>query len=85
MGRVKKEPKPLQKECEFCGAVFTTFSHQTKYCPECRDPIYRASVGRKKHTPNKALFALLRKIDKYNREHGTHLSYGKYVSRFGGK
>lgn len=85
MGRVKKDPKPIQKECEFCGGMFTAFSRQTKYCPECRDPASRECAAVKKGNPNKALFALLRKIDKYNGKHGTYLSYGKYVSMMGGK
>lgn len=79
MGRVKKELKPIQKECDCCGVVFTAFSRQAKYCAECRDPLFRQTVMLKRNNPNKALFALLRKIDKYNRENGTHLSYGKYV------
>lgn len=79
MGRVKKAPKPIQKECRWCGGVFTAFSGQTAYCPECRDPASREGADLRRNNPNKALLAFLRKIDKYNEQHGTHLSYGKYV------
>ena len=85
MGRVKREPKPIQKECDCCGAVFIAFSGNAKFCEECKDPVHRELVLAKRHNPNKALFALVRKIDRYNRENGTHLSYGKYVEKVGGK
>ncbi len=67
--------------CEWCGEKFLSRSHNAKYCPECKET--RDSEGNmspsRRRNPNKVLFALLQKIDKYNRKNGTHLSYGKYV------
>lgn len=84
-GMWKQKPNPIQKECAFCGNIFIAFSGQAKYCPEHRDPETRINANRRSENPNKVLFNMVRKIDKYNREHGTHLSYGKYINLVEGK
>lgn len=72
-----KNTKWRQLECACCGEIFTTQARYVRYCPECRE--LESIDGTKIRTNvNKGLIADTRKVQKYNEEHGTSLSYGKY-------
>lgn len=68
--------------CKVCGARFTSNSRHSEYCSsECS--AYDRSAKRHTYRRNESIEAILRicrEIEAYNKEHGTHLSYGQYVS-----
>lgn len=68
--------------CKVCGARFTSTSRHSEYCStECSE--YGREQKRQSLRRSQSLEPLLkicREIDAYNKEHGTRLSYGQYVS-----
>ena len=77
------------KNCAYCGIEFTARYETTKYCKHCRQKKSAETRARNKaakgpdvykpQSDNASIIVLLRKIARYNKEHGTNLSYGKYV------
>jgi predicted nucleic acid-binding Zn-ribbon protein len=77
-------------DCIRCGEVFGAKANFALYCPDCRKEVAKensaASRARNKaegHKPkHKAqnMQSFLRELDKYNKEHGTHLTYGQFES-----
>lgn len=84
----------FEKTCKDCGKVFRTDKERAYICPECkklkkaednrkRNAAVR-SVKIKPRAENKyeretdALFAFVRRVDRYNKEHGTRYSYGQF-------
>ena len=77
------------KICAHCGVEFSAKYETTKYCKHCRQKKSaetraknKAAKGPEVYKPqsdNASIIVLLRKIAQYNKEHGTNLSYGKYV------
>ena len=82
--------KMAWRECPICYSHFKQVKVNQKYCPECRK--YRKDEIRQYLEENKAREKILKKkpiksiedisvdIRDYNKKHGTHLTYGKYVS-----
>lgn len=74
------------KACPICDELFTTPVHNQIYCKNCRTnrhtdiEKYRSGNFIKKRNPNEELKKMVSEVEKYNREHGTCLSYGVYVS-----
>lgn len=88
MGRVKKELKPIAKHCDFCGKLFIAHSKNAKFCPEHKDLYVRERLmaeSKRKLSANKELLAYVHKVEEYNRQHGTCLSYGKFEEKVGSK
>lgn len=99
--RVKKERKPVQVECVDCSRMFIAFNRNALRCPECRKEHIRrcktANQARyrsvdyikgkeRKIVPKLTIREVLRELEKYNKVHKTHLSYGQFVSLMeGGK
>ena len=69
--------KLFDLKCAECGKVFRSPNEEEKFCPDCKK-----IKEKKKRKPksDKSLWAVLRELEKYNKEHGTKLSYGEYVS-----
>lgn len=79
--------------CERCGLEFTVDRHKgrTRYCQECKLEVRREQIRKSvKKSKNKrdgrkridmSLEAVTALQEKYNREHGTYLSYGKFVEK----
>lgn len=74
-----------RKKCLICGAIYYGGNlHKTGYCSdECRDEGRRRSYALRgllggKRKPSRRLDNTLKEINAYNKEHGTHLSYGQY-------
>lgn len=91
--RIKKERKPIHLNCVDCGAVFTAFNSNALRCPKCRaahknqeHKEYQASQRARARSstikPNMSVGEVLKAMERYNKAHGTHLSYGKFVSHF---
>ena len=77
-----------------CGKIFRTDKKRGQFCPTCKKIRKVESSKRQneecksvkpKPKPERgylretgALFAFVRKVDSYNAEHGTRLSYGQF-------
>lgn len=86
----------VERICENCGGIFQGGSGAVKYCPKCkplmkqrdkeihkqnREFLNAQRTNRRHATQSLAkVNAILREIDAYNKRHGTHLSYGKYMA-----
>lgn len=73
----KKKILVRQKVCRCCGEIFETQGYNSKYCPECRELESVEGVKVRKDA-NKQLIADTARIERYNKKHGTRLSYGQY-------
>ena len=69
--------KLFDLKCAECKKVFRNPDENERFCPECKK-----IKGNKKPKPkaNKSIWQITRDLEKYNKEHGTMLSYGEYVS-----
>lgn len=79
--------------CEVCGLEFKVEPKRrcTRYCKECRIQVRREQIRKSvKKSKNKrdgrkridmSLEAVTALQEKYNREHGTYLSYGKFIEK----
>lgn len=76
--------KLYDKVCKCCGRKFKSKAINKQYCPDCGDT-YEDKLKRmaKKKPQGDKLEILQREIDAYNKKHGTALSYGQYVMKFG--
>ena len=76
--------KIWNKTCKWCGEPFESDTRGKKICPACGTAKRAKEEERKRQRqkPDK-LGDLQREIDEYNRIHGTALSYGQYVLKFG--
>ena len=85
------------KTCVECGNTFYTDSQKVRICPNCKVNIQKERTEQvkaiykvdKKPKPKakrkfKSLYVILRELEKYNKNNNTRLSYGEYVSKFGG-
>ena len=75
--------KIYRRNCIWCGDPFDTYQICKTVCSDCMAAKKREEAERKKAPTVDKLGDLQREIDAYNREHGTALSYGQYVSKFG--
>lgn len=76
--------------CKICGKEFECINEKTKCCSErCREEHKRRfnsewkrkqiELRNKPKVRKSALSAMTAEIARYNKKHGTNLSYGKYV------
>ena len=74
--------KLFDLKCAECHKVFRNPDENERFCPECK----KIKEGRKKpkqkakSVKSKSIYQITRELEKYNKEHKTRLSYGKYVS-----
>ena len=82
-----------KKNCKHCGKAFKTDRKKVVICTECkkankrkldneRNSAYKSpklEIKRKAKTYI-SLFAMVKIIEAYNQKHGTHYTYGKFVS-----
>ena len=74
--------KLFDLKCVECGKIFRNPNENERFCPECK----KIKEGRKKpkqkakSVKSKSILQITRELEKYNKEHGTMLSYGQYVS-----
>lgn len=68
--------------CIQCGNEFTHWNNCKSYCPECSEARLKKNKGKKTKakTSKQTLTEVLKELAEYNKEHGTSLSYGQYVS-----
>lgn len=72
------------KYCELCFREIYSKNPKTKYCTVCRNTrqseIRRIRIEKRNSILNKEnpLYEDMVELERYNKEHGTNLSYGKY-------
>ena len=74
--------KLFDLKCAECYKVFRNPDENERLCPECKK-IKESKKQIKKNAiikSNKNIWQITRELEQYNREHGTRLSYGKYVA-----
>ena len=85
----------FENTCKDCGKVFRTDKERERLCPTCkkyrkseqvkrkneesRSLKYKSKAENKYLRETDALFAFVRRVDRYNAEHGTRYSYGQFV------
>ena len=69
--------KLFDLKCAECHKVFRNPDENERVCPECKK-----IRDKKKRKPksDKSLYQVTKELEKYNKEHGTMLSYGRYVA-----
>ena len=73
--------KLFDLKCAECGKIFRNPDENERFCPECK----KIKENKKKQKPkvktnkSKSIWQIVRELEKYNKEHGTWLSYGKYI------
>lgn len=68
-------------KCKFCNITFVPVNRTHAFCSKkCRDAYYRQANAKKKAQSKKLpkLDRAVSEIEKYNKEHGTRLTYGDY-------
>ena len=89
----------MMKECILCGVEFETKGRTALYCPECKVIVKKQHDRERSaallkepmeetipYSPKEGLEKIGKvvvQVERYNREHGTCLSYGKYVQLMG--
>ena len=85
----------ILRTCTQCGKEYYTNSPRKRICKKCEkvnraenirktNELYKVYTPRKK-AKFKSIYQVIRDVEKYNKEHGTNLSYGKYVLLMGGE
>ena len=79
------------KKCVICGNLYVPKAHNSIFCPTCRaDRTLTRNYREKKENPkakkhlkrnNKSIGEVIRDMEEYNQKHGTHLTYGQYISK----
>ena len=90
----------VKKKCQQCGDEYYTAQPQTRICQECKkanrretnqsnNEILKSVYTDKKPKTHKkkvkSISQILRDMEKYNKENGTELTYGKYILLVGEK
>ena len=70
--------KLFDLKCAECHKVFRNPDENEKICPECKK--IKESKKKRKPKADKNLYQITRDLAKYNKKHGTMLSYGEYVA-----
>jgi predicted ATP-dependent serine protease len=97
--RIKKERKPIHLHCVDCLRGFVAYNGNALRCPECRKSNAiqqqrelramqkaKAEYSRKGSNPKMSIGEVIKAMERYNKAHHTHYTYGQFVSLMeGGK
>ena len=72
--------KLFDLKCAECYKFFRNPNENERFCPECKKIKESRKKPKQKEKSNKSIWQITRELEKYNKEHGTRLSYGKYVA-----
>lgn len=75
--------KLFDLKCAECGKIFRNPDENERFCPECNKIKESKKKASRKVKSIKSILQITRELEKYNKEHGTLLSYGQYVSMMG--
>ena len=76
------------KHCKCCGARLKSTAvgdYCSGLCKRRGEELRRLEAKRKKERYESPIYTAVRALMLYNKEHGTNLSYGQFVSRMRGK
>ena len=71
--------KLFDLKCAKCHKVFRNPDENERFCPECKNIKGSKKKASRKAKSIKSILQITRELEKYNKEHGTWLSYGKYI------
>ena len=73
--------KLFDLKCAECGKIFRNPDENERFCPECNKikESRKKPKQKAKSIKSKSIWQIIRELEKYNKEHGTWLSYGKYI------
>lgn len=88
-----KKRNPITLNCIDCGEDFIAYSSKALRCPACRKIEATNHIKRnaeywrinkkvsesKRIAPKMTMQEVLKELARYNKENGTHLSYGQFV------
>lgn len=91
---MRKPRKTIKVICRDCGITFDAKARSNLRCEKCkkawanqqsknnkgRKRLQTQTVKRVKTRPKMSIREVLIALEKYNREHKTHLSYGQFVA-----
>lgn len=74
--------KLFDLKCAECYKFFRNPDENERFCPECNKikESRKKPKQKAKSIKSKSIWQIIRELEKYNKEHGTMLSYGQYVS-----
>lgn len=77
--------KLFDLKCAECGKIFRNPDENERFCPECKKIKQSKKKARQKakSIKSKSIWQITRELEKYNKEHGTLLSYGQYALLMG--
>ena len=77
--------KLFDLKCAECGKIFRNPDENERFCPECNKikESRKKPKQKAKSIKSKSIWQITRELEKYNKEHGTRLSYGQYVLLMG--
>lgn len=69
------------KQCVICGKLLVNVAPGTKYCPECRETVYKSAHDgdRKRRKQARSL------ADAAKKAADVGMSYGQYIAKYGDK
>ena len=77
--------KLFDLKCAECHKVFRNPDENERFCPECKKikESKKKPKQKAKSIKSKTIWQITRELEKYNKEHGTLLSYGQYALLMG--
>ena len=74
--------KLFDLKCAECHKVFRNPDENERFCPECKKIKQSKKKARQKakSVKSKSILQITRDLAKYNKKHGTMLSYGEYIA-----
>ena len=77
--------KLFDLKCAECGKIFRNPDENERLCPECKKikESKKKPKQKAKSIKSKSILQITRELEKYNKEHGTLLSYGQYALLMG--
>lgn len=68
--------------CRYCGRTlkYNTDKYCNDTCKNAGEKLWNKQYKRKAKENSNELNVILRETEKYNKEHGTNLSYGQYIA-----
>lgn len=77
--------KLFDLKCAECGKIFRNPDENERFCPECKKikESKKKPKQKAKSIKSKSIWQITRELEKYNKEHGTLLSYGQYALLMG--
>lgn len=72
----------VTRYCRYCGRTlkYNSGNYCNENCKKAGEKLWNKQIKRKTKEDSSELNLIVRETEKYNKEHGTNLSYGQYVA-----